>query len=92
MTVSEFDPLLVSVGIVTNSREKLGSGMLENEEDEAIATHRIVMVGTCQTVGVLYEWQDGSKQPLWFNGSKSEVVLIGLSAPVLSLADHVFEC
>lgn len=53
--------------------------MSENDEDEARATDRIVEVGTGDTVGFLYEWQDGSKQPLWFEGAKANVVVVALS-------------
>ena len=53
--------------------------MSENEEDEARATGRIVEVETGETVGFLYEWQDGSKQPFWFEGAKPDVVVVGLS-------------
>ncbi|MEM9232335.1 MAG: hypothetical protein AAGB10_22330 [Pseudomonadota bacterium] len=52
--------------------------MSENEEDEARATDRIVEVETGETVGFVYEWQDGTKQPLWFDGEKPNVVLIDL--------------
>ena len=50
--------------------------MSENEEDEARAIDRIVEVGTGEVVGLLYEWQDGSKQPLWFECAKSDVVIV----------------
>ena len=53
--------------------------MFENEEDEARATDRSVEIGTGETVGLLYEWQDGSKQPLWFRGAKPDVIIVGLS-------------
>ena len=53
-------------------------GMLENEEDEARATDRIVEVGSGATVGIVYAWEDGAKQPLWFDGEKSDVVILGL--------------
>lgn len=42
--------------------------MLECNEDEAQATRRIIDVGTGETVGLLYVWEDGYEQPMWFNG------------------------
>ena len=55
--------------------------MREDEEDEARATDRIVEVGSGETVGLMYTWDDGSKQPLWFDGEKPDVVVIGLPKP-----------
>lgn len=52
--------------------------MSKNDEDEARATDRIVDVGTGETVGLVYEWQDGSKQPLWFDGVKPNTVVVCL--------------
>ena len=42
--------------------------MLECDEDEAQATRRIIDVGTGETVGLLYVWEDGYEQPMWLNG------------------------
>lgn len=53
--------------------------MSENEEDEGRATDRIVEVETGETVGFVYRWEDGCKQPLWLDGVKSDVVVVGLS-------------
>lgn len=53
--------------------------MLEDEEDEACATDCIVDVGTGEAVGLLYTWEDGTKQPYWFDGEKSDVVVTCLS-------------
>ena len=52
--------------------------MMDQEEDEGRATDRIVEVGTGETVGLLYVWEDGSKQPLWFNGARQDVVAVSL--------------
>ena len=49
--------------------------MMDQEEDEGRATDRIVEVGTGETVGLLYVWEDGSKQPLWFDGARQDVVV-----------------
>ena len=43
--------------------------MLDSDEDEARATKRIIDAGTGETVGLLYVWEDGCEQPLWFNGA-----------------------
>lgn len=56
----------------------LGIGMLENEEDEARAIDRIVEVGSGATVGLIYVWEDGEEQPLWFDGEKSDVIVLKL--------------
>lgn len=53
--------------------------MIDQDEDEGRATDRIVELETGETVGLVYVWEDGCKQPLWFNGVKSDVVLVGLS-------------
>ena len=45
-----------------------GGFMLDSDEDEARATKRIIDAGTGETVGLLYIWEDGCEQPLWFNG------------------------
>ena len=45
-----------------------GGFMLESDEDEARATKRIIDPGTGETVGLLYVWEDGCAQPLWFKG------------------------
>ena len=42
--------------------------MPDSVEDEARATKRIIDAGTGETVGLLYVWEDGCEQPLWFNG------------------------
>jgi hypothetical protein len=55
--------------------------MLDDEDNEARATDRIVEVGSGETVGFLYAWEDGVKQPLWFDGERSDVVVIGLLNP-----------
>ena len=52
--------------------------MPENVEDEARATDRIVEVGSGATVGLIYVWEDGVKQPLWFDGERSDVIILGL--------------
>lgn len=52
--------------------------MMDKEEDEGRATDRIVEVGTVETVGLIYVWEDGSKQPLWFNGARQDVVAVSL--------------
>jgi hypothetical protein len=55
--------------------------MQDDEDNEARATDRIVEVGSGETVGLLYAWEDGVKQPLWFDGERSDVVVIGLLNP-----------
>lgn len=57
----------------------LGSEMLDEEDNEARATDRLVVVGTGETVGLLYAWEDGVKQPLWFDGERSDVVVQAIS-------------
>ncbi len=52
--------------------------MLKDEEDEACATDRIVEVDSGETVGLVYEWEDGTQQPFWFDGAKLDVVAIGI--------------
>lgn len=52
--------------------------MLEDEEDEASATDRIVEVRSGETVGLIYTWEDGAQQPLWFDGEKSDVIILDL--------------
>ena len=47
-------------------------------EDEACATDRIVEVETGEIVGLIYVWEDGTKQPLWFNGEKPSVVFVSI--------------
>lgn len=61
--------------------------MLDDEDNEARATDRIVEVGSGETVGLLYAWEDGVKQPLWFNGERSGVVVIELVTPVVCSGD-----
>lgn len=48
------------------------------QEDEASATDRIVDLKTGETVGFVYQWRDGKKQPLWFFGQRENVIYIGL--------------
>jgi len=60
---------------------KLRYGMLEDEEDEACATCRIVEAGSGKIVGLLYVWEDGARQPLWFDGVKPHVAFVVLSEP-----------
>ena len=55
--------------------------MLDDEDNEARATDRIVEIGSGETVGLLYAWEDGVKQPLWFDGERSDVVVIGFLQP-----------
>lgn len=55
--------------------------MLESEDDEATATERIVDRKTGETVGLIYAWEDGVRQPLWFEGAKEEVVTVRLIEP-----------
>ena len=54
----------------------LRTDMPEDEENEAIATYRIIEAESGETVGLLYEWEDGVKQPLWFDGEKFDVVTV----------------
>lgn len=49
--------------------------MLENDEDEARATSRVVDIETGETVGFLYVWEDGFEQPFWLNGARKNVTL-----------------
>jgi len=53
--------------------------MLENDEDEAQATKRIVDKETGKTVGLLYVWEDGYEQPLWLNGARKNVAFSELT-------------
>ena len=55
--------------------------MLESEDEEATATERIVDRKTGETVGLIYAWEDGVRQPLWFGGAKEEVVTVRLIEP-----------
>ena len=55
--------------------------MLESEDDEATATERIVDRKTGETVGLIYAWEDGVRQPHWFEGAKEEVVTVRLIEP-----------
>lgn len=55
--------------------------MLESEDEEATATERIVDRKTGETVGLIYAWEDGVRQPLWFEGAKEEVVTVRLIEP-----------
>lgn len=52
--------------------------MLENDEDEARATRRIIDKETGKTVGLLYVWEDGCEQPLWLDGARKDVALCEL--------------
>ena len=56
----------------------LESGMQDDEENEARVTDRIIEVGSGKTVGLVYAWEDGVKQPLWFDGKKANVVVVVL--------------
>ena len=56
--------------------------MLEDEEDEARATDRIVDAQSGEIVGLVYEWRDGVKQPLWFDGQKLDVVFVVLAEQI----------
>lgn len=51
---------------------------LDFEESEACATERLVEIASGETVGLLYTWDDGVKQPYWFNGERSDVIAINL--------------
>lgn len=51
---------------------------LDFEESEACATERLVEVASGETVGLLYTWDDGVKQPYWFDGERSDVIAINL--------------
>ena len=56
--------------------------MLEDEENEAQATERLVDTGSGETVGFLYSWEDGVKQPLWFDGEKPNVIVVEIGNPL----------
>jgi len=43
------------------------------EDDEANVTDRIIDLETGEIVGLLYQWRDGAKQPLWFDGVRKDV-------------------
>ena len=53
--------------------------MLDDEENEAHATSRIIEVKTGEIVGLLYVWEDGTKQPFWFDGERLNVAMVDLS-------------
>lgn len=67
-----------TVGDISEHVSILGNGMQDDEDNEASATDRIVEVTSGETVGLLYIWEDGVKQPLWFNGKRQDVVVIGI--------------
>lgn len=48
------------------------------EDDEASATDRIVDLKTGETVGLIYQWQDGEKQAFWFTEKREDVIAICL--------------
>lgn len=50
--------------------------MQDDEDNEARVTDRLVELGSGETVGLLYAWEDGVKQPLWFDGERSDVVVV----------------
>ena len=50
------------------------------EEDEASATDRIVDLKTGETVGFVYQWQDGEKQPFWFSEKRKDVIVICINS------------
>ena len=56
--------------------------MLEDDGDEARATDRIVDAQSGEIVGLVYEWHDGVKQPLWFDGQKLDVVFVVLAEQI----------
>lgn len=56
--------------------------MLEDEGNEARATERLVDTGSGETVGFLYSWEDGVKQPLWFDGEKLDVIVVEMRKPL----------
>lgn len=66
------------MGEISEHVSILGNGMQDDEDNEASATDRIVEVGSGETVGLLYIWEDGVKQPLWFDGKRQDVVAIGI--------------
>ena len=53
----------------------LGDFMLDDEEDEARAIGRIVHIETGETVGLVYVWEDGARQPFWFGTARKGVVV-----------------
>ena len=56
--------------------------MLEDEENEARATERLVDTSSGKTVGFLYSWEDGVKQPLWIDGEKPDVIVVEMMKPL----------
>ena len=56
--------------------------MLEDEENEARATESLVDTCSGETVGFLYSWEDGVKQPLWFDGEKLDVIVVEMRKPL----------
>lgn len=66
------------MGEISEHVSILGNGMQDDDDNEASATNRIVEVGSGETVGLLYVWEDGVKQPLWFDGKRQDVVVIGI--------------
>jgi len=64
--------------------------MLENDEDEAQATRRIVDKETGKTVGLLYVWEDGYEQPLWLDGARKNVAFSELTDLHLPTLHHGF--
>ncbi|MGZ2260053.1 hypothetical protein [Roseobacter sp. A03A-229] len=58
----------------------------DKEENEARAIERIVDLATGETVGFFYVWEDGTKQPYWFDGVKSDVIAIELDKRVCTLS------
>lgn len=52
--------------------------MGDDFENEARAIKYIVDAGTHETVGLVYVWEDGVVQPLWFHGRQANVFILAI--------------